>query len=94
MREEATHSVDNALTGADLRATFIDGMSRVATSVTIVTSKPTLYFTTNHWLLLIGRDRQKSFNPGLRSSRKTPTPATTETITPTVIQIATVANSN
>ena len=38
MRDEATHSIDNALTDADLRATFIDGMSRVATSVTIVTT--------------------------------------------------------
>ena len=38
MREDAAHSVDNALTDADLRAIFIDGMSRVATSVSIVTT--------------------------------------------------------
>lgn len=38
MRDEATHSVDNSLTDASLRDRFIDGMSRVATSVTIVTT--------------------------------------------------------
>ncbi len=38
MREDATHSVDNTVTDAGLRGAFIDGMSRVATSVTIVTT--------------------------------------------------------
>lgn len=38
MRDDAIHSVDNVLTDADLRTTFIDGMSRVATSVSIVTT--------------------------------------------------------
>ncbi len=38
MRDEGTHSVDTALTDDILRSSFIDGMSRVATSVTIVTT--------------------------------------------------------
>lgn len=38
MTEERGHSVDTTLTDEELRSSFIDGMSRVATSVTIVTT--------------------------------------------------------
>lgn len=38
MRDESRHAVDTTLTDQDMRASFIDGMSRVATSVTIVTT--------------------------------------------------------
>lgn len=38
MRDKTSPSVDTSLTDAELRSTFIDGMSRVATSVTIATT--------------------------------------------------------
>jgi flavin reductase len=38
VRDNATHSVDTSLTDAELRSSFIDAMSRLATSVTLVTT--------------------------------------------------------
>lgn len=38
MRDEPGHTIDSTLTDAELRSSFIDAMSRIATSVSIVTT--------------------------------------------------------